>query len=103
MKLKFSKLFLVASERSEGKKIKFKREGNAYFIKIESDQHEGDINYLKITYLLSLVLFKKYLNYATHNRIRFNTKFMCNYILFSKVKKLFGELNEYAFKKNKEN
>ena len=40
----------ITSVESEGKKLDFTREGNAYFIKIESDQHEGDINYLKINY-----------------------------------------------------
>ena len=40
----------ITSVEFEGKKLDFIREGNAYFIKIESDQHEGDINYLKINY-----------------------------------------------------
>ena len=40
----------ITSVEFEGKKLDFAREGNAYFIKIESDQHEGDINYLKINY-----------------------------------------------------
>ena len=40
----------ITSVEFEGKKLDFTREGNAYFIKIESDQHEGDINYLKINY-----------------------------------------------------
>ena len=40
----------ITSVEFEGKKLNFSREGNAYFIKIESDQHEGDINYLKINY-----------------------------------------------------
>ena len=40
----------ITSVEFEGKKLEFTREGNAYFIKIESDQHQGDINYLKINY-----------------------------------------------------
>ena len=40
----------ITSVEFEGKKLDFIREGNAYFIKIESDQHQGDINYLKINY-----------------------------------------------------
>ena len=40
----------ITSVEFEGKKLNFTREGNAYFIKIESDQLEGDINYLKINY-----------------------------------------------------
>ena len=40
----------ITSVEFEGKKLDFIREGNAYFIKIESDQREGDINYLKINY-----------------------------------------------------
>ena len=40
----------ITSVEFEGKQLDFIREGNAYFIKIESNQHEGDINYLKINY-----------------------------------------------------
>ena len=40
----------ITSVEFEGKKLEFTREGNAYFIKIKSDQHQGDINYLKINY-----------------------------------------------------
>ena len=40
----------ITSVEFEDKKLNFTREGNAYFIKIDSDQVEGDINYLKINY-----------------------------------------------------
>ena len=33
-----------------GKKLKFKREGNAYFIYLNKKQFKGDVNEIKITY-----------------------------------------------------
>jgi len=40
----------ITSVTSNGKKLKFNREGNAYFIQLKKKQKKNDINYLKINY-----------------------------------------------------
>ena len=40
----------ITSVTSNGKKLKFNREGNAYFIQLRNKQKKNDINYLKINY-----------------------------------------------------
>jgi len=40
----------ITSVFSDGKSLKFNREGNAYFIELKSKQKKNDINYLKIFY-----------------------------------------------------
>ena len=40
----------ITSVTSHGKKLKFNREGNAYFIQLKKKQKKNDINYLKINY-----------------------------------------------------
>ena len=40
----------ITSVLSDGKSLKFNREGNAYFIELKSKQKKNDVNYLKIFY-----------------------------------------------------
>lgn len=40
----------ITSITSKGKKLKFFREGNAYFIKMNKKQKVGEVNYIKINY-----------------------------------------------------
>jgi len=40
----------ITSVTSKGKKLKFSREGNAYFIQLKKKQKKNDVNYLKINY-----------------------------------------------------
>ncbi len=40
----------ITSVLSNGKSLKFNREGNAYFIELKSKQKKNDVNYLKIFY-----------------------------------------------------
>ena len=40
----------ITSVTSNGEKLKFNREGNAYFIQLKNKQKKNDINYLKINY-----------------------------------------------------
>ncbi len=40
----------ITSVEADGKSLEFKREGNAYFIEIASEQKKNDINFIKINY-----------------------------------------------------
>ncbi len=50
MQIDLQKPMLITSVTSRGKKLKFYRDGNAYFIKMNKRQKVGEINYIKIHY-----------------------------------------------------
>ena len=50
MQIDLQEPMIITSVISNGKKLKFNREGNAYFIQLKKKQKKNDINYLKINY-----------------------------------------------------
>ena len=50
MQIDLQKPMRITSVTSKGKKLKFFREGNAYFIKMNKKQKIGEVNYIKINY-----------------------------------------------------
>jgi aminopeptidase N len=50
MQIDLQKPMNITSITSKNKKLKFTREGNAYFIELRKKQKKGDINYIKIYY-----------------------------------------------------
>ena len=50
MQIDLQKPMIITSVTSKGKKLKFFREGNAYFIKMNKKQKIGEVNYIKINY-----------------------------------------------------
>ena len=50
MQIDLQEPMLITSVTSRGKKLKFYRDGNAYFIKMNKRQKVGEINYIKINY-----------------------------------------------------
>ena len=50
MQIDLQQPMIITSVTSKGKKLKFFREGNAYFIKMNKKQKVGEVNYIKINY-----------------------------------------------------
>jgi aminopeptidase N len=50
MQIDLQKPMNITSITSKNKDLKFKREGNAYFIELRKKQKKGDVNYIKINY-----------------------------------------------------
>ena len=50
MQIDLQEPMIINSVTSKGKKLKFFREGNAYFIKMNKKQKVGEVNYIKINY-----------------------------------------------------
>ncbi|MFL2607770.1 MAG: M1 family metallopeptidase [Flavobacteriaceae bacterium] len=50
MQIDLQQPMLITSVTSKGKKLKFYRDGNAYFIKMNKRQKVGEVNYIKINY-----------------------------------------------------
>ena len=50
MQIDLQEPMIITSITSKGKKLKFFREGNAYFIKMNKKQKVGEVNYIKINY-----------------------------------------------------
>ena len=50
MQIDLQEPMIITSVTSKGKKLKFFREGNAYFIKMNKKQKVGEVNYIKINY-----------------------------------------------------
>ena len=50
MQIDLQKPMNITSVTSKNKDLKFKREGNAYFIELRKKQKKGDVNYIKINY-----------------------------------------------------
>ena len=50
MQIDLQQPMLITSITSRGKKLKFYRDGNAYFIKMNKRQKVGEVNYIKINY-----------------------------------------------------
>ena len=50
MQIDLQQPMLITSVSSNGKKLKFYRDGNAYFIKMNKRQKVGEVNYIKINY-----------------------------------------------------
>ena len=50
MQIDLQQPMIINSVTSKGKKLKFFREGNAYFIKMNKKQKVGEVNYIKINY-----------------------------------------------------
>ncbi len=50
MQIDLQQPMIITSVASKGKNLKFYREGNAYFIKMNKRQKVGEVNYIKINY-----------------------------------------------------
>ena len=50
MQIDLQEPMIITSVTSKGKKLKFFREGNAYFIKMNKKQKVGEVNYININY-----------------------------------------------------
>ena len=50
MQIDLQEPMIITSITSKGKKLKFFREGNVYFIKMNKKQKVGEVNYIKINY-----------------------------------------------------
>ena len=50
MQIDLQEPMIINSVTSKGKKLKFFREGNAYFIKMNKKQKVGEVNYITINY-----------------------------------------------------
>ncbi len=50
MQIDLQEPMIITSVTSKGKKLKFYREGNVYFIKMNKKQEVGEVNYIKINY-----------------------------------------------------